>query len=78
MEKQAAQVKLGRLEEKAIASAQKNGGILTRRPDGFWQGGETDPTRHPCESVMKLAAAHRLVFTKDREGTKIHIEGKLA
>jgi hypothetical protein len=70
-------VKLGRLEEKAIAAAQQNDGLLTRRGDGNWQGKEKDPTRHACETIATLVLAKKFVYTKDREGSKVHIEGRL-
>lgn len=58
------------LEQKALACAANNGGLLVRHGDGFWRGKQGDPTVHDAATVYALSKAGKLKYTKAREGSK--------
>lgn len=60
--------------EKAIAAAQRNGGKLTRMPNGIWKGQDTDLQRFPSEVVSELVKSRKAEYTAFKEGTKAGME----
>lgn len=58
-------------QDRLLASAQRNGGLLSRDPSGTWRGAENDLARFPCEMIHALVREKRAEVTRYKEGSKI-------
>jgi hypothetical protein len=63
--------------EKAIESARKNGGMLTRTAAGTWRGAPDDLQQYTTEIVASLVRSNRAVYTRFKEGTKAAVEVRI-
>jgi hypothetical protein len=60
--------------DQAIDAAARNGGILTRSPDGTWHGATSETQSFSTDIIAALVKAGRATYTRFREGSKAGIE----